>query len=67
MENEAKETCLAALHRPLQTMLNMQNFTGRTADTVIEWALQLELEKEDDGMSMTSLRHALPRDKEYRF
>ena len=34
---------------------------------VIERALQLELEDEDEGLSMTSLRQALPQDEEYRF
>mgnify|MGYP000011048565 CR=1 FL=1 len=45
----------------------MQNLTSQMTDAVIEWALQLELEEEDDGMSMASLRQALPRDEEYRF
>ena len=64
MEDEAKETFLMALRRPFRTTLNMQNLTGQTTDTVIERTLQLELEEEDDGMSMTSLRQALPRDEE---
>ena len=35
-------------------------------DMVIEQVLQLELEDEDEGLSMTSLRQALPQDEEYR-
>ena len=30
-------------------------------------ALQLELEEEDDGMSIVSLRHVLPKDEDYSF
>ena len=67
MEDEAKETFLAALRRPLQTTLNTQNLTGQMADTVIERALQLELEEEDEGLSMASLLEVLPRDEEYHF
>ena len=55
MEDEAKETFLVTLRRPLRTMLTMQNFTYRTTDIVIEQALQMELEDEDEGMSMTLL------------
>ena len=36
------------------------------ADTVIERALQLGLEEEDDGISMALLKHA-PKDEDYRF
>ena len=67
MEDEAKETFLATLHRPFRTTLNMQNFTGQTADTVIERALQLESKEEEEGLSMASLRQALPKDEEYCF
>ena len=37
------------------------------ADTVIERAMSLELEDDEEGMSMASLRQVLPKDKEYRF
>ena len=66
IEDEAKETFLAALRRPLRTSLGMQNFKGYTTNIVIERALQMELEDEDDVMSITSLRQVLPRDEEYR-
>ena len=67
MGDEAKGTFLAALRRTLRTTLGMQNFMGQMTDTVIERALQLELEDEDDGLSMASLRQALPGDEEYWF
>ena len=51
-EDEAKETFLVALRRPLRTTLGLQNFTRQTVDTFIEKALQLELEDEENGLSM---------------
>ena len=33
----------------IASMLNMQNLTGQTMETVLEWALQLELEEEAMG------------------
>ena len=40
---------------------------GKTTDRIIDQALQMELDNEDEGMTMSSLRHALPRDEEYPF
>ena len=34
---------------------------------VIERALQLELDEEEEGFSMSSLRQALPQDEEHHF
>ena len=45
----------------------MKNITGQTVDTVIECALHLELEEEDEGLSMASLHQGVPRDEEYHF
>ena len=56
-----------SLHRQLIRILMeeyannaTQSLEGETADMVIEQALQLELEYEDEGLSMASLRQALP-------
>ena len=68
MEDEAKNTFLAALRQPLRNMLIItQCVKGKTVDIVIEWALQLELKDEGEGLSMASLWQALPQDEEYRF
>ena len=67
IEEEAKDTFLAALRRPLRTTLTTQSVKGETKDMVIEQALQLELEDEDEGLSLTSLWQALPQEEEYRF
>ena len=57
---EAKETFLAVLRWPIRTMLSTHSVKGETTDMVIERALQLELEEEDEGLSMASLRQPLP-------
>ena len=67
VDEEAKETFLAALRRPIRTTLNTHSVKGETSDMVIERALQLELEEEDEGLSMALLRQALPQEEEHRF
>ena len=51
----------------MRTTLGMLDFTGQMIYTVINRILRMELEDTDEGMSMTSLRQALPREDEYRF
>ena len=40
---------------------------GETADIAIEWALQLELDEQEEAFSMSTLRQALPQDEERHF
>ena len=58
---------LATLRRPIWTTLNTHSVKGETSDMVIERALQLELEEEDEGLSMASLWPALPQEEEHQF
>ena len=66
-EDEARETFLAALRRPIRATLNNNSVKGETTDMVIERALQLELDEEEERFSMSSLRQALPQDEERQF
>ena len=66
-EDEARETFLAALRRSIRTALNSNSVKGETTDSVIERALQLELEEEEEAFSMSTLRQALPQDEERQF
>ena len=66
-EDEACETFLAALRRPIRAALNNNSVKGETRDMVIERALQLELDEEEGAFSMTTLRQALPQDEERHF
>ena len=65
IDEEARETFLAALRRLVRTTLNMHSVKGETADMTIERALQLKLEEEDEGLSMASLRQALTQEEEH--
>ena len=58
-EDEARETFLAALRRSIRMALNSNSVKGETTDLVIERALQLELEEEEEAFSMSTLRQAL--------
>ena len=66
-EDEAHEIFLAALRRPIRTTLNNKSVKGETTDMVIEQALQLELDEEEEAFSMSSLRQTLPQDEECHF
>ena len=54
-DDEARETFLATLRRPIRTTLNNNSVKGETTDMVIERALQLELNEEEEAYSMSSL------------
>ena len=66
-EDEAHETFLTALRRPIRTTLNNTNVKGETADMVTERALNLELDEKEETFSMSSLRQTLPPDEELHF
>ena len=66
-EDEARETFLTAQQRPLRTTLTNTSVKGETTDMVIERALNLELDEEEEAFSMSSLRQALPQDEERHF
>ena len=55
IDDEARETFLVALRRPIRKMLNNNSVKGETSDMVIERALQLELDEEEEAFSMSSL------------
>ena len=65
--DETRETFLEALRRPIRTTLNTNSVKGKTTDMVIEGALQLELDEEEEGFSISSLQQALPQEEERHF
>ena len=66
-EDEARETFLTALRRPIRTTLTNTSVKGETSDMVLERTLNLELDEEEEAFSMTLLRQALPQDEERHF
>ena len=57
-EHEACKTFLAALWRPIRTTLNNNSVKAETTDMVIERALQLELDEEEEAFSMSTVQQA---------
>ena len=52
---------------PIRVALNNNTVKGETTDMLIERALQLELDEQEEAFSMSTLRQALPQDEEGHF
>ena len=64
-KDEAKDTFLTTLSKPIRMTVDMLDFTGQTTNKVINRVLQLEMEDIEETMSMTSLRPVSPWDDKY--